>query len=132
MVILLWPLFDTLCLVWSISLVRPTADLDSIQVDGQPIFPAGSPQSADIQPGSRLVLFCEAYGIPTPDILWLGKGISATTGGRFTITKQTIDNNVTSQWQISSVENSDSGTYGCIAQSDVGTGTDGTFIMVSG
>jgi hypothetical protein len=115
-----------------VVVVRPTVDLDSVQVDGRPLFPGGSPQSADIRPGSEMVLFCKAYGIPTPDIVWLGNRISPTTGGRFTVTKQITGNNVTSQWQISTVQQSDSGAYGCIAQSEAGTVNDATFIMVSG
>ena len=56
-------------------------------------------------PGDSLVLNCEALGSPQPSITWLHNGVSVSTSG---------------QLKISSLSESDSGSYSCVASNLVG------------
>ena len=56
-------------------------------------------------PGDSLVLNCEALGSPQPSITWLHNGVSVSTSGQF---------------KISSLSESDSGSYSCVASNLVG------------
>ncbi|KAJ8667920.1 hypothetical protein QAD02_009583, partial [Eretmocerus hayati] len=79
-------------------------------------------QEETLQPGPSVFLKCTASGNPTPEITWELDGKKLSNTERFQVGQYvTVNGDVVSNLNISSIHTNDGGLYKCIASSKVGS-----------
>ena len=75
-----------------------------------------------LQPGSSVFLKCVASGNPTPEITWELDGRRLSNNDRYQIGQYvTVDGDVFSHLNVTSIRTNDGGLYRCTASSKVGS-----------
>ncbi|KAL3270306.1 hypothetical protein HHI36_009357 [Cryptolaemus montrouzieri] len=86
-----------------------------------------------VQPGNSIYLKCIASGIPTPEMTWELYGRKLSNSDRYQIGQYvTVNGDVVSNLNITSINTNDGGLYRCVASSKVGSADHSARINVYG